>query len=58
MEKDWANFTEMLNTSLYALHNPKTNTPKTKFMKHFGFGFMKEITGKDGNTYHVWYRRK
>jgi len=48
----------MLNTSLFALYNPKTNTPKIKFMKHFGFGFMKDIIGKDGNTYQIWYRRK
>lgn len=58
MEKDWFNFTDMLNTSLFALYNPKTNTPKIKFMKHFGFGFMKDIVGKDGNTYQIWYRRK
>lgn len=58
MDKDWAQLMDMLNTDLYVLHNPKENKPKAKYIKWYGFNYLQDITGKDGDTYQVWFRRK
>jgi hypothetical protein len=58
MDQDWAHLMDMLATDLFVLHNPKTNTPKTKFIKHYGFSFLKEIVDKNGDVRHIWFRRK
>lgn len=58
MDEDWAHLMDMLNSDLFLLHNPKTNTPKQKFIKWYGFSFLKNYVGKDGNEYQIWFRRK
>lgn len=58
MDVDWAHLMDLLNSDLFVLHNPKLNRPKTKFIKWYGFQYVKDIVGKDGETYQIWYRRK
>lgn len=57
MDKDWAQLTEMLNCTLYVLHNPDENKPKAKYIKKYGFQYLKDTRGKSGKTYQVWVRR-
>lgn len=57
MDKDWAQLMDMLNCTLYVLHNPKENKPKVKYIKWYGFEYMKDTTGKSGETYQIWVRR-
>jgi hypothetical protein len=58
MDQDWAQLMDMLNSDLYVLHNPIDNKPKLKFIKWYGFQFLKETTGRYGEKYQIWYRRK
>lgn len=58
MDQDWAHLMDMINSDLYVLHNPKENKPKLKFIKWYGFTWLKDVAGKDGDKYQVWYRRK